>query len=523
MFQALSMGKMQPTKSSTPELQRLRDQAKQLRLSDRHDRAEIILRQILAVEPNDADAKWQLGFCLLMLRRLDEALEQAKAAVALDPLSVASLGILAAILTALGHHDEAIALYEQALQIKADHTPAMYGLSNALGMNAKWAAALEWADRGLAIEPNHVGMLRIRGEALAVLNRKEDAIASMQEFLRLAPDSAESQIFAGSILSRIGKTEEAAEFARRALIMSPADPSIHNTLARIQFRGKNTADAERHFKHAAEIYGSRSDGQKGSKGIQITSMLGQAAVNVRKRNFRLAETQYRQILELNPTHNIALALLAHSIGAQYRFAEAIPMAREAIQQQPKLLTPREVLASLLTEMERNDEAIIETMEALKLHPDAGEPHRILACVYLDLENFQKAYEEAERALAHPELSGTRSIFAIALAALGRRDEAINSIEATLREEQDHYLCHAMAGYSFHLLKEYRQAESNYRHAMELDPSGLGCHGHLGLVYFDQGRIAKARPLLEKSMALNPYPRRVRAALAASVSTAATAD
>jgi tetratricopeptide (TPR) repeat protein len=505
--------KIRPVRGTPAESQRLRAHAQQLMILKRHDVAEEVLRQILAIEPNDPKVNRQLGTCLVMLRRLDEAFEQAKIAVSLDPLSEVGLSLLAAIHSDLGHHKEAAATYEQALASKADYVPAIAGLAHAMAVKAKWIPALEWTEKGLALKPDHVGMLRTRGEALAALKRKDEALAVMQQFLRLAPDDVRSQTIASAILRRLEETTEATEFAQRAMQMNPADPYLHNSLAQLKLKERNFEEAGRHFKEAAEIYDSRREGQKGPKEIEIKSLLGQAALNLRNRQLQLAEAQYRRILEINPEHSSASALLAAAIGAQYRFDEALPMARAAAEKWPKLLIPRLMFPAILSEMERHEEAIDEITVAFELNPNSAELHRLLAAVYIDLEDYVKAFEIVEKGLAIKEEPIIKRKLAVTLAGLGRREESISVIEAALREDPDYYVSQGLTGYTYYLLKDYERAESHYRRAMELDASGLGCHGKLGLVYFDQGRIAEARPLLEKSIALNPYQRRVRAALA----------
>jgi tetratricopeptide (TPR) repeat protein len=507
------MAKMRPIRGAPPELQRLRAHVRQLFLSKRVARSEDALRQILAIEPNDSQAHWQLASCLSGLRRLNEAFEHAKTAVALDPASVAALAVLAAAYGEVGQHEDSVSTYEQALRIKPDYVPAIFGLASALASKARWSEALEWTDRGLSIRPDHVIMLRIRAESLAALNRKEEALATMEQFLRIAPDRVESHAVASSIFKRVGETEKAIEFAQTALSMNPADPFLHNSLAQLKMKERLFDDADRHFKHAGEIYDSRRDGQKGSKQIEIKSLLGQAAINLLNRNFQLAESQYRRVVEIYPNHPLAPALLASTIGAQYRFDEALPMARAAFERQPTLLFPRLLLAAVLSDMERHDEAIALALECAQLHPDAPGPHRTLGGIYLVLEQHSSALAEAEKALAIRQEPFGKRLCATALAALGRREEAISATEAALREEPNFYYCQAAAGYIFRLLKEPDRAESHYRRAMELDPSGLGCHDGLGLLFFDQGRIAEARPWLEKSNSLNPYRHRIRAALA----------
>jgi tetratricopeptide (TPR) repeat protein len=334
----------------------------------------------------------------------------------------------------------------------------------------------------------------------------------MQQFLQLEPDSAQSHATASEVLKRLGKTEEASQFARGAMQMNPADPLLHNSLAQLKLKQRNYDEAQRHFESAAEIYQSRQEGQKGLQGIEIQSLLGQGAISFRKRQFQLAEAQYRRVTELAPQHPAASAMLAAAIGAQHRFDEALNLARGAADQNPEKPVCKIVLAELLSETEQFEEACSIARGVAELQPESYLPHLAMASIYLNMEKYADALEEAEKARAmHPEPL-TRRALAVALAGAGDRERANEEIELVLKEEPEVFSSHLAAGWAYYLLHEFAEAELHLSRAKEMDVSGVGCDGLLGLVYLALEKPEQAAPLLENYYTRNPYQRRVREAL-----------
>ena len=388
------------------------------------------------------------------------------------------------------------------------------GLASSYSVKADWDNALIWVEKGLASRPNHLPLLRIRAESLAAKGKEQEAIAVMNEFLRLAPDDRKSQSTASAVLKRLGRFEEAREYAQRALAMNPDDPALHNSLAQLQLKSRKFDDAHRHFSEAKIIYDSRQDGQKGSSDIQIKALMGQAPVHMRRREYQAAEENYRSVLAIKPDHAVALSLLAGVLSARHKFDEALQIAQESVQRTPNLLNPNLLLGVVLARMERHEPAIECAHTVLKLKPGSALAYRLLSSIYLDLEDFEKAREAVQQAIAIDSGPETTRLLAIALAGLGQRAEAMEAIESSLRDEPDYCNSHAMAAYTFYLLKDYQRGEFHYRKALELDAETQECLGWLGLMLIELGRIEEARPMLGKSLAMNPYQRRVRAALQA---------
>ncbi len=170
--------------------------------------------------------------------------------------------------------------------------------------------------------------------------------------------------------------------------------------------------------------------------LALLAVLGAAAWN-HTNNFKNEITLFRHIISLNPqahtAHlNLAYALLRSDGGQR----EALPIAREAVRQQPNYYSSHNVLGAVLSVLGEHEEAEKHLKRSIKLKPE-------YAPAYLNLaENFRgrKYYEEA----------------------LELYDEAI-------RINPDYPLPYVGKGYMLFELKRYEEAVSNLKHAFSLNP------------------------------------------------------
>ncbi|MGD0390044.1 MAG: tetratricopeptide repeat protein [Tepidisphaeraceae bacterium] len=158
--------------------------------------AERIYRQILAQQPNHADALHLLGTLALQAGRLDAAVESIRRAIRLKPDFPEAHSNLGIALKGLGQIDEAIASFRQAIRFKPDFPEAHSNLGN----------------------------------ALMDLGRLDEAIASYRQAVRLKPDLAEAHNNLGSALKDIGQLDEAIATFRQALRLKPNHAQVYANL-----------------------------------------------------------------------------------------------------------------------------------------------------------------------------------------------------------------------------------------------------------------------------------------------------
>jgi Tfp pilus assembly protein PilF len=204
-----------------------------------------------------------------------------------------------------------------------------------------------------------------------------------------------------------------------------------------------------------------------------------------------AEREAMLALAQTPDHPLAHAYLALSRSDQGKLKEALEAARAAVGIAPDVAFFRYVYAVVLHRSERDTEARGEVEEAIRLDPDDERHFALLASIHLARRDWQAALEAAERGLSlNPEDVTCANLRSMALVRLGRKAEAMQTVDFALGREPDNALSHANQGWNRLHRNEPRQAQDHFREALRLDPE---------LEYARQG-------MLESLKARNPVYR-----------------
>ena len=107
------------------------------------------------------------------------------------------------------------------LRSSLDYAEALNNRGNALATLGRRQEALASIERALAIKPDYAEALNNRGNALATLGRWQEALASIERALAIKPDYAEALNNRGNALSTLGRRQEALASIERALAIKP--------------------------------------------------------------------------------------------------------------------------------------------------------------------------------------------------------------------------------------------------------------------------------------------------------------
>ncbi|MDA9990909.1 tetratricopeptide repeat protein [Paracoccaceae bacterium] len=100
-------------------------------------------KQAISIEPNYAEAYYNMGIALQEQGKLDEAIEAYNKALAIKPDYADAYNNMGIALKAQGKLDQAIEAYNKALAIKPDYADAYYNIGNALKDQDKLREAIE--------------------------------------------------------------------------------------------------------------------------------------------------------------------------------------------------------------------------------------------------------------------------------------------------------------------------------------------------------------------------------------------
>ncbi len=312
------------------------------------EKAETTLRQTIAADPNNIDARVLLGKTLALQGIRGEAIEQLAEAVRLNPSSANAHNEFGMVLSRFVEVKAARQEFERALELDPGLAEAHVNLSLVLAQAGELAAAGDHLDRAIELQGNHpkaayAHYLRAKiwasqdqiDKAMVELERavhlrpdyaeawsdlggmrrlaldNAGAIGALQRAVALKPDDALAQYRLGQLYLQHGHALKAVEHLKQALFYAPNDrATLYNLLLALRKTGrleeakpieKRMAELQHQSDRASEV-GFAASGLN-SEGIQLE----------RSGDIRAALAKYRVALDLDPTGfgfrlNYALAL-----------------------------------------------------------------------------------------------------------------------------------------------------------------------------------------------------------------------
>ena len=198
-----------------------------------HQHAAECFSRSLGLKPDWAEAHVNLGNALRQLGKLDEAVPILRRALQLQPGSAEAHNNLGNALSDQGKLAEAIACYHQALDLKPGYAKAHYNLANALSNQGKLDDAVACYRRALELQPDFTEAHNNLGNALKDQGRPDEAAACYRAALRLAPDRADLHRNLGHACRDLGDFDEATREYAAALRLDPGDVKTYYSLSLI--------------------------------------------------------------------------------------------------------------------------------------------------------------------------------------------------------------------------------------------------------------------------------------------------
>jgi predicted O-linked N-acetylglucosamine transferase (SPINDLY family) len=166
------------------------EQALALHRADRLEEAETLYRQILAVEPNHADALHLLGLIGHAFAQYHQASELIMAAIAINPQPIYYYN-LGNVMQANNRYAAATECFRQAITLQPDYIDAYNNLGNAQRAEGQLTAAVESFCKVIALQPEHARAYNNLANTLMELDELDAAIEGYRNAIALRPDLAE--------------------------------------------------------------------------------------------------------------------------------------------------------------------------------------------------------------------------------------------------------------------------------------------------------------------------------------------
>jgi tetratricopeptide (TPR) repeat protein len=187
-----------------------------------------------ATLPATFRTRCHLGILLAALHRPDEAIAHFEQALQLMPDDADAHGHLGDVLRAIHQHDAAIARYRQALAIRPNDAALCARLASVLQASGRSAEAIALGEQALVLDPHADDAHGTLGSAFMTLNRNEEALAHFEASLAVAGERAETHNNIGVALQLLGRAEEAAAAYQTAVRLAPKSIMTHFNLASLK-------------------------------------------------------------------------------------------------------------------------------------------------------------------------------------------------------------------------------------------------------------------------------------------------
>jgi tetratricopeptide (TPR) repeat protein len=160
-------------------------------------------------------------------------------------------------------HQEARALFLQALEVRPDHPDAHYGLATACFLQGDVLGAAHHFKEVTRHDPLRAGAFVNLGALYNHLGREDDAVAALRRGIQLDPNRAEGYYNLGLVYRRIGKLDLAVEAYREAVRLQPGLAEANFNLANAFLEAEKFDQAVSHYRAALKTRPNWPEAQQG--------------------------------------------------------------------------------------------------------------------------------------------------------------------------------------------------------------------------------------------------------------------
>jgi tetratricopeptide (TPR) repeat protein len=327
--------------------------------------------------------------------------------------------------------------------------------------------------------------------------RAADAERVCREILSVDPRHAQTLHLLGLIEHQRGRSDEAIEHIRMAIMQVGRDPAFHHNLGNILRALDRLAEAISCYERALALTPASVD---------TLYNLGNTYQDLGEPE--RAAAYFERALRLNPEavelhNNLGTAL--QDLG---RLDEAIGCYRNALALRPDLVESLDNLAGALQSQGKSDEAQACYERAVALRPNRVESLIGLGVVLRAQGRLEEAVARYQRALAlAPDHPGVRNNLGVALVDLGRPEEAIPHYERVLALQPNRAETHSNLGIALQRQGRYAEAFTSYGRALAVKPDYAEAHFNRAHALLTTGEFDEGWEEYEWRFAVARYDRK----------------
>ncbi|HLO48418.1 MAG TPA: tetratricopeptide repeat protein [Kamptonema sp.] len=329
------------------------------------------------------------GNTLYNLNRYEEALAAYNQAINIRADDAAVWKDKAKALYELKKYSESRAACDKAIQLNPDYLEAWTARGYALDKLQQDREAIASFEKALEIQPNYPEAWKGRGDALLNLQRYEDAIASYEKALKFQPNFYEAWYSQGLAYQNLKEYQPAFEAYQKAVELKSDNSQAWYNLGNVQLELNKNEAAVAAYEKAVRFQPSYYQAWY-SKGIALLKLT----------EYEEAVVAYKQAVKLKADYYQAWYNLGWSLHQLRRYEDAIDAYNKVLDLQPREYQAWYNRGNALYNLKRYEEAIASYNEAVYVKPDHYEAWYSRGNALLELKRYQDAIASYERAVRY---------------------------------------------------------------------------------------------------------------------------
>ena len=429
-------------------------------------------------------------------------------ALQLEPTNATTMFLAGEANEKLGNLREAAELYQSALNSTAPPVEARVHLARLYILTGAPESAMKLIEPGIAQNPNHAGLLTMRGAARQQLGDKIGARADAERAVKLAPADENAVSLLAAIYTRAGEVQQATDLVSRAAQAPKASKDMLLELAQIDLAAGRRADAVVQLRKVVAI-----------EPKVLAHRYRLAQVLLIDQDLDGAEAALRAAIAQAPENAEPKLALVDFLAARRSPEKATAALRAMSAAAPHDLPLRLGAAQFYAARGQTSVAVSIYREITKTDGDgpAGQAARnSLARTFLlagQLDNAEPLINQAlEKNPRDDDALAARAELSLAR---GKAAAAIADLRAVLRDEPNAVAVQRALVRAYLKDDDLTLAEETLRAALQNSPTDPGLRLDLAQLLTRTGRANQGLPMLEKLAADEPGNTDVLQALFAS--------
>lgn len=203
----------------------------------------------------DGEKEFHLGIgnALDKIGKPQEAIEQYKQALAIDPEYEAAYNQLGKVLVQRGNLDEALLNFSYAVQVNTSYAEAHNNMANVYVQQGRDLDAIDHYGKALRINPDYADAHYNLGLLFTRRGELNKAIEQFQEVLRIEPDHADALKNLDVTIEHGQRIRDAIEKIRHAVKDNPQDPKLFFQLGELRRMEGSFTEAVKNYEKALSI------------------------------------------------------------------------------------------------------------------------------------------------------------------------------------------------------------------------------------------------------------------------------